>query len=765
MAWDLAKAAVILRQNRYPSLMNRVAVRPATFIEVPPANMERMPAMTDDHSATFVRDAASQFGDRFGYLTFTGENVRRRLSPSTLSRLERTVRYGDPIDRAIADQVATAMKEWAIENGCTHYCHWFQPLTGSTAEKHDSFLNLDANGQPIVEFDGNTLIRSEPDASSFPSGGIRDTWEARGYTAWDPTSPAFIVRNGGERTLCIPTCFVSWTGESLDQKTPLLRSEEALNKQAMRILRIFGAADGVTRVVTTLGCEQEYFLVDDELASMRPDLVLCGRTIIGAPSPKGHQLDDHYFGSIPHDVQAYMAAVEERLFELGIPAKTRHNEVAPRQFELAPLFERANVAADHQMLTMSVLKKVARQHGMRCLLHEKPFAGLNGTGKHNNWAMSTDTGHNLLNPKKQGGQNLQFLTFVCAVVRALDLHADILRATVASAGNDHRLGTNEAPPAILSIYTGDELNSVLESLAQGRTEDLAPSTKINLGAAAIPTLERHPGDRNRTSPFAFIGNRFEFRSVGGTATVAWPNVVLNTIVAESIDWIATQIESHINDNGSVEAATVDVLSSVLGDHGRVIFNGDNYSSQWHDEAVKRGLPILRGTADALPAFRGDGVGEMFEKYGVMSPAELEARVDVLFETYIQVMLIEARTYVLMAETMVLPAAMRYQTELANTVSSTEAAGLECPAAGGRLHDLVRFVTQLEDALRAARDVMAKQDAIAKQGDSVDTQARSIQDHLIPTLEAIRTACDAIESASPADSWPMPTYTDLLFGND
>ncbi|MCH2141495.1 MAG: glutamine synthetase III [Phycisphaerales bacterium] len=745
--------------------MNSVAARPATFFELTPANLERMPAMTDESSAGFVRDAAAQFGDRFGSLTFTGENVRRRLSPATLSRLERTMRFGDPLDRAIADQVASAMKEWAIENGCTHYCHWFQPLTGSTAEKHDSFLNLDVNGQPIVEFDGNSLIRSEPDASSFPSGGIRDTWEARGYTAWDPTSPAFIVRNGGERTLCIPTCFVSWTGESLDQKTPLLRSEEALSKQAMRVLRIFGTADGVSRVVTTLGCEQEYFLVDDELASMRPDLVLCGRTLIGANSPKGHQLDDHYFGSIPHDVQAYMAAVEERLYELGIPAKTRHNEVAPRQFEIAPLFERANVAADHQMLTMSILQKVARHHGMRCLLHEKPFAGLNGTGKHNNWAMSTDTGHNLLNPSKMGGHNLQFLTFVCAVVRALDLHADILRATVASAGNDHRLGANEAPPAILSIYTGTELGAVLSELAQGKTSEFATSADIDLGTTPIPTLERHPGDRNRTSPFAFIGNRFEFRAIGGTASVAWPNAVLNTIVAESIDWIATEIERHIDANGSVEAAAVDVLSGVLREHDRVIFNGDNYSAQWHEEATKRGLPVLRGTADALPAFRQNDIGEIFEHYSVMSKAELTARVDVLFETYIQVMLIEARTAIMMAETMVLPAATRYQTELAAAVAATSEVGLECPGTGGRLNDLVAWVTKLETAIGQARAAISEQESMEHSGGSVDAQSRHIQDTLIPTLEAIRGACDAIETMAPADSWPMPTYTDLLFAAD
>ncbi len=716
-------------------------------------------SMPDVHADTWIRDAASQFGDRYGILTFAGENVRRRLSPSALERLERTVTLREPLDSRISDEIANAMKDWAIENGCTHYCHWFQPLTGSTAEKHDSFLSIDSNGQPITEFSGDQIIQAEPDASSFPSGGIRDTWEARGYTAWDPTSPAFIVRNGGERTLCIPTCFVSWTGESLDQKTPLLRSDEALSKQAMRVLRLFGTADGVHHVTTTLGIEQEYFLLDDELATMRADIILCGRTIMGADSPKGHQLDDHYFGAIPRGVLAFMADVESRLFELGIPAKTRHNEVAPQQFELAPLFERSNLASDHQMLTMSVLQKVARLHGMRCLIHEKPFKGINGSGKHNNWAISTDTGHNLLSPGKAGQGNLQFLTFVCAVVRALDLHADILRASVANAGNDHRLGANEAPPAILSIYTGEELGRVLEKLATGETADFRADSEMDLGTTAVPTLQRATGDRNRTSPFAFIGNRFEFRAVGGTASVAWPNAVLNTIITESLDWIVTEMEQHIDGNGSVEAAAIEVLGGVMRDHHRVIFNGDNYSAEWHEEAARRGLPILRGTADALPAFRNDDVRAMFAKYGVMSITEVDARIDVLFETYVHTMGIEARTMLQMAETMVLPAATRYQTDLATAIAATEAAGVDCPATGGRLHDLVGHVTGLEAALSDIREVLKHE------SDSCDTHARTVQDRLIPAMEKAREHCDAIEWSVPADLWPMPTYTDLLFGGE
>ena len=706
------------------------------------------------------RDAMATFSDNYGALTFAGENARRRLGPHALEQLERTVQHGEPLNEAIANEVATAMKDWAIENGCTHYCHWFQPLTGSTAEKHDSFLNLDHNGQPLVEFSGNALICGEPDASSFPSGGVRDTWEARGYTAWDPTSPAFIMRNGGERTLCIPTAFVSWTGESLDLKTPLLRSNDAISKQAMRVLRLFGNDAGVRHVYTTLGCEQEYFLIDEDLAAMRPDLAMCGRTVMGAQPPKGHQLDDHYFGSIPPEVQAFMGDAEERLYELGIPAKTRHNEVAPRQFELAPLFERANVASDHQQLIMNVLKRAARRNGFTCLLHEKPFAGINGTGKHNNWSMSTDTGHNLLSPGKRGGSNLQFLTFVCAVVRALDLHAGILRGSVASAGNDHRLGANEAPPAILSMYTGEELEAMLDKLAAGETAAFDSKTELDLGSTVMPTLERHAGDRNRTSPFAFIGNRFEFRAIGGQAPVAWPNTVLNTAVAESIDFIATSIEAAVANGptkGSIEASATSVLGDVLKQHRRVIFNGDNYTDAWHAEAEKRGLPILRGTADALPAFQRAGVAEMFEAYGVMSTRELNARIDVLMEMYCTTITIEANTMMQMADRMVRPAAVRYCTELAESVATMATAGVSCTVVAGDL-----------DRLTSAMDVLAARQGVIQAAidhDAVDNGAHAnhVQNTLVPAMDAARIACDDIESIVPADLWPIPSYTDMLFG--
>ncbi|MCH2132814.1 MAG: glutamine synthetase III [Phycisphaerales bacterium] len=735
--------------------MSLITSRPSSTFETRGnvANFQPEPAM--DH----VRNVERLFGDDYGILTFTGENVRRRLSPDSLRSLDQTIRYNEPLDEAIADEVAAAMKDWAVENGCTHYCHWFQPLTGATAEKHDSFLNMDGEGGVIAEFSGEMLIRSEPDASSFPTGSIRDTWEARGYTAWDPTSPAFISINGGERTLCIPTAFVSWTGESLDQKTPLLRSIDALSNQAMRILRIFGTDKGVHRVQTTLGCEQEYFLVSEEDYHLRPDLRFCGRTLIGADAPKGHQLDDHYFGSIPGPVQAYMADVEERLYYLGIPAKTRHNEVAPHQFELAPLFEGTNLACDHQMQTMSVLRKLAQQHGMVCLLHEKPFAGINGSGKHNNWSLVTDTGHNLLNPSSTGHGHLQFLVFVCAVVRGLDRHADLLRASVASAGNDHRLGANEAPPAILSIYMGAELERVLERLEAGVVSEFEHSTTLDLGTTAMPTLERHPGDRNRTSPFAFIGNRFEFRAVGSTAVPAWPNAVLNTIVAESLDYIADRLEASVQDGMSTEErskAIVEELRKVYTEHKRVVFNGDNYSQEWHDEAERRGLPNLHGCADALPMFGTEKARKLFSDYSVMGEAELEARLMVLYDTYTQMLEIEARTLLRMGRTLVLPAAIRHQSEVAEAIAATDAAGVDPGAVRGRLSDLMTSITQLECA---CVDIESTLESLPEDSEK---QVRHVQDVLIPTMSRARAACDAIEGIVPDDLWPMPTYMDMLF---
>ncbi|MCH2147942.1 MAG: glutamine synthetase III [Phycisphaerales bacterium] len=711
-----------------------------------------------------VRDVMREFGDDYGSRVFSGNNIRRRISPNSYEKLEQTIKFGTKLDDDIADEIAAAMKEWAIESGCTHYCHWFQPLTGATAEKHDSFLDFDGKGGVLAEFTGASLIRGEPDASSFPSGGIRDTFEARGYTAWDPTSPAFITLNGGEATLCIPTCFVSWTGESLDQKTPLLRSVEALNTHAMRLLKVFGSGDGVHRVASTLGCEQEYFLVDEELWSLRPDLMLCGRTIMGADSPKGHQLDDHYFGSIPSRVQAFMGDVEERLYRLGIPAKTRHNEVAPAQFELAPLFESTNVACDHQMLTMSVLRKVAREHGLVCLLHEKPFAGVNGSGKHNNWSLSTDSGRNLLSPKRTVHENLEFLTIVTAVVRAIDLHADMLRASIANAANDLRLGANEAPPAILSIFAGHMLQTMIDELKSGASIDRAEGSTLSLGPSAMPVIELDAGDRNRTSPFAFTGNKFEFRAVGSQASVAWPNTVLNTIIAESLDHIATRFEESVED-GMDEAARDEVVRGILAEimesHDRVVFNGDNYSDEWKDEAARRGMPNLVSTADALPAFSTDKAKALFDAYGVMSVNELEARVDVLHENYYSVLAIEARTMLNMVDTLVIPAAARYQTELADTVAGTQAAGVDSKAIKSRLTSLVEQTNELQSSADAVRAAMVRCEELES-----DQHARTqaIHDDLLPAMESTRSACDGIEGLVSSDLWPLPSYTDLLFSS-
>ena len=497
--------------------------------------------IVEEGTTVDVSEEFERSSDCFGRLTFSGDVMLKRLPPEVSMSLSETMLHGCPLDPAVAHIVADGMREWALEHGATHYCHWFQPLTGSTAEKHDAFLSVSAEGVAIEKFSGSQLIQGEPDASSFPSGGIRDTYEARGYTAWDATSPAFLLTTAdGVTTLCIPTAFVSYTGEALDKKTPLLRSIEAVSKQAMRILRFFGTDKGVKTVITTLGCEQEYFLVDEEYVNQRLDLSICGRTLLGAPAPKGHQLDDHYFGSIPDRVLAYMADVEHRLFELGIPVKTRHNEVAPGQYEVAPTFERTNVAADHQMLLMHVMRATAPRHGFKCLLHEKPFAGINGSGKHNNWSISTDTGINLLDPRSDTHTNMQFLVFLCAVIRAIDLHADLLRASIATVGNDHRLGANEAPPAIMSIFLGEMLTDILDQLESGKPRTTIKGGTLDLGASSLPHLPRHAGDRNRTSPFAFTGNKFEFRAVGSTAAVAWPNTVLNVIIADSIDFIATQ---------------------------------------------------------------------------------------------------------------------------------------------------------------------------------------------------------------------------------
>jgi len=695
----------------------------------------------------------------FGSLTFAGEVMRKHLPDDVYRNLRETMERGWPLDPAHANAVAAGMKKWALEHGATHYTHWFQPLTGSTAEKHDAFLSPDGRGGVIEDFSGAQLIQGEPDASSFPSGGIRETFEARGYTAWDPSSPAFIFKVGNSATLCIPTAFVSWTGETLDKKTPLLRSIQAVSEQALRILRIFGTDEGVTQVVTTLGCEQEYFLIDRGFYDRREDLRLCGRTLIGAAAPKGHQLDDHYFGAIPERVMAFMSEVERRLYELGVPLKTRHNEVAPNQFEVAPVHENANVACDHQMLTMQVLRSVAEHHGLVCLLHEKPFAGVNGSGKHNNWSLATDTGVNLLDPREEAHSNLQFLVFLLAVIRAVDLHADLLRAAIASAANDHRLGANEAPPAIISVYLGEMLSDILDQLERGRPSGTKKGGQLSLGARTLPQIPRHGGDRNRTSPFAFTGNKFEFRAVGSSAAIAWPNTVLNTIVAESLDYMATQLERRCGKRPAparLEVGALKLLKEVVKKHRRVIFDGDNYSPEWHAEAARRGLPHMPTAADALPALRTRKARELFAKYGVLTQRELEARVEVMLEQYCTVVAIEARTLVSMLKREVLPAALRFQGELGQAVEATLDAGVECPDSKAELEHVVGLIGRLRDAIATVER------AEAHRAPDNEAQARHVRDKLLPAMAAARQVADTLEQLIPNDLWPLPRYSEMLF---
>jgi glutamine synthetase len=651
------------------------------------------------------------------------------------------------------------MKDWAIENGATHYTHWFQPLTGLTAEKHDSLAAPDGAGGVVFNFSGSELVQGEPDASSFPSGGLRATFEARGYTAWDATSPAFLMRGDNNVTLCIPTAFVSWTGEALDTKIPLLRSVDALSRQALRILRIFGTDQGVSRIVTTVGPEQEYFLVDRELYFRRPDLLTCERTLFGAKPPKGQQLEDHYFGTIPPRVLAFMAEAERELYRLGVPVKTRHNEVAPGQYEIAPLFEPSHIASDHQMLLMETLKRVAPRYRLQALLHEKPFAGVNGSGKHNNWSMSTDTGVNLLDPQDEAHTNLQFLVFLCATIRAVDLHADLLRASIASAANDHRLGANEAPPAIISIFLGKMLSDILEQIEAGVPKRTLKGGILDLGAKTLPMLPRHSGDRNRTSPFAFTGNKFEFRAVGSSASIAWPNTVLNSIVAESLDYIAGELESAIGSKpapAKLQTAVVDVLQRLIRQHKRVIFDGDNYSEDWHAEAQRRGLPNLKDSVEAFAVLREKKNADLFRKYEVLSKAELESRTHIAIEKYIKQLGIEAETMVSIARNQILPAALEHQRRTAEAVAATRAAGLDCADTATALGSFVELVSRL----RAA--TIAVEQAAAHHETDPMRHASQISRELKPAMTELREVVDTLETLVAADLWPLPTYRDLLF---
>lgn len=687
--------------------------------------------------------------------------MRERLPKAVYKSLIRTIEQREQLDMEVADAVATAMKDWAIDNGATTFTHWFMPLTGSTAEKHESLIDLDGPGRVILHLSGSNLVQGESDASSFPSGGLRATFEARGYTAWDPTSPAFILRGDHGAILCIPTAFVSWTGEALDKKTPLLRSIDALNEHAMRILRFFGSDAGVSRVITTLGSEQEYFLVDRNTFFARPDLVSCGRTLFGARPPKGQQMADHYFGSIPQRVLAFMDEVEYELLRLGVPVKARHNEVAPGQYEIAPIFEETNVACDHQMMLMETLARVAPRYGFRALLHEKPFMGINGSGKHNNWAMSTDTGVNLLDPQDETHSNMQFLVFLCAVIRAVDLHSDLLRASVASAGNDHRLGANEAPPAIMSVFLGDMLNDIIEQLESGEASRTIKGGAIDLGASTLPRIPRHSGDRNRTSPFAFTGNKFEFRAVGSTASVAWPNTIINTIVAESLDQMATDLEKAAGPKptpAKIQSAVKKSLRQVIKDHKRIIFNGDNYSQAWHAEAEKRGLPNLRTTVDAIPVLRSKVSQDLFKKYRVLSKSELESRVSILSETYAKQILIEADEMAVIGKTMILPAAMTHQGRIAEAIAATEGAGVDCEPARVSLEEFVELVNQF----RVAIDVLSAGAGFEHDLEGNPHQAAVIlREKVIPLMDEVRALADDLEGRIADELWPLPTYREML----
>jgi len=695
----------------------------------------------------------------FGKDVFGRQTMEQRLTKYVMKALMQTIERGERLTTEVADVVATVMKEWALEAGATHYTHWFQPLTGSTAEKHDALVVPDAKGGILSSLSGSELVQGEPDASSFPSGGLRATFEARGYTAWDPTSPAFLVRGDNHVTLVIPTAFVSWTGAALDQKTPLLRSMDVLSTQAMRILSLFGKADGVNRVMSTLGCEQEYFLVDENLFYARPDLVTCDRTLFGAKPPKGQQMEDHYFGSIPPRVLSFMADVEAELYRVGVPVKTRHNEVAPGQFELAPIFETANVACDHQMVVMETLRRVASQYGLRAILHEKPFAGVNGSGKPNNWSPATDTGTNPLDPRAETHTNIQFMVFLCAVIRAVDLHADLLRSTVASAGNDHRLGANEAPPAILSIFLGDMLTDLVDQIEKGVPDRTIKGGALDLGVRTLPALPRDAGDRNRTSPFAFTGNKFEFRAVGASQAVTWPNTVLNTIVAESLDFLATELERVAGPKPSTEKlhqAVFSVLPQVITKHKRVIFNGDNYSAAWHAEAEKRGLPHLRDSLAAIPVLANTKNIELFEKYKVLSKLEVESRAHIFIEKYAKELLIESEAMVLMARQIVLPAALEHQTALANTVAACANAGVKAEDAKAMLESFITLTTKFRKTLDQLDEADNHHNADAGE------HAHYMKSKVVPLMGDLRSLGDELETHVASSRWPLPSYRELLF---
>ena len=695
-------------------------------------------------SALGAQDLTRPGNQVFGSNVFSLAVQRQRLPKHVFRQLQATLARGEALDPALADAVALAMKDWAMEKGATHYTHWFQPLTGMTAEKHDSFYGPAGDGTALAEFSGKELIQGEPDASSFPTGGIRATFEARGYTAWDPTSPAFILENPNGTLLCIPTAFVSWTGEALDHKIPLLRSMEALSGAAIRALRLLGNEDA-QRVFTTVGPEQEYFLIDEQYYYERPDLLTTGRTLFGAKPPKGHELDEHYFGSIPERILACMLETEHELAKLGVPIKTRHNEVAPNQYEVAPVFENSNVGSDHQQLVMQVLQNVARRYGLVCLLHEKPFAGVNGSGKHNNWSMGTDTGINLLDPGDTPQENAMFLFFCAAVIQAVNRHQALLRASIASVGQDHRLGANEAPPAIISIFLGAELQKAFAAIETGKADRSKASGSLGLGTPVLPPLPLHGGDRNRTSPFAFTGNKFEFRALGSSQSLGFPNTVLNTITAQAIDDLAGQLESELKRSKDVGKAVAAVVKKAWAANKQVVFEGDNYDEAWHQEAGKRGLANLRTTPEALPWLIKKETVDVFKRYKVLSKRELESRYEVFTEQYAVKLNIEAETAQSIAQTMILPAALRYLKLV-------------------REAEMEPLYTATRESVDELAFAIAKLEEANDHPDGLEGQkhAEYMRDTVVPAMDGVREVADRLERIVADDLWPLPKYSEMLF---
>jgi len=691
----------------------------------------------------------------YGKNTFNDAVMQAKLQKDVYKKLKATIKTGAKLDPSIANTVAHAMKEWALENGATHFTHWFQPLTGSTAEKHDAFLDVDSDGEPVQRFSGSMLIQGEPDASSFPSGGMRATFEARGYTIWDTSSPAFIYEGPLGSTLCIPTVFISYTGEALDAKTPLLRSMRALDKSAKKLIKVFGR--DVSRVTTTLGPEQEYFLIDRKLYEERPDLVLAGRTLIGAAPPKGQELDDHYFGSIKERVLEFMQAVEHELYKLGIPAKTRHNEVAPHQFELAPIFGEANIAADRNQMVMEVMQKTATKLDLAFLIHEKPFAGINGSGKHLNWSVVDSDGNNMLDPGHTPRQNLQFLVVLVSVLKAVKDYSKLLRASIASTGNDHRLGANEAPPAIISVFLGSTLSDILDSIEDGK-DHVTEENIIDLDLEHLPTIIKDNTDRNRTSPFAFTGNKFEFRALGSTASISLPATVLNVAVAETFDLLADEIEAGVKGGATLNDATIAVLKKNITETKSVRFNGDNYTEEWVKEAEKRGLPNLKNTAEALPAYIIDENIKLFTSQNVLTKEEVFSRYNVELEKYCSLLAIEYNTLASLAKTMVLPTAIDYQNTILSSVSGLVAAGVKSSGQSSLLKEVARQIDGLYVSLGKLEDVSAKADELHDELKKTQFIANTV----IPVMDEVRGYCDTLETILPDSEWPLPKYRELLF---